>query len=324
VIIDIYSRKTVGWMVASRESAVLAEQLLATTIAAENVPAGQLTIHADRGSSMASKPVALLLADLGVIKSHSRPRVSNDNPYSESQFKTLKYCPSFPGSFTTIEDARAFCADFFDAYNHHHRHAGLGLLTPAVVHAGQAETVRAKRALVLDAAHVRHRNRFRRPPKPTPSAGARLDQPTSSDRGRRSQIVHINCPEQVDRFRSSLAPGRDLRQNRALLAQDVVAEDVGNGSGAAAIQAGSEALKARSAEGALVDHAQQFVAGGVSQVLDLCVAGFADPQSDHSERDEGVRGGAVLSGGAQHGRATPADAAPAPCVADSPTAREDG
>ncbi len=166
VIIDIYSRKTVGWMLATRESAALAEELLAATIAAEKVPAGQLTIHADRGSSMASKPVALLLADLGVVKSHSRPRVSNDNPYSESQFKTLKYCPSFPGSFATIEDARAFCADFFDAYNQHHRHAGLGLLTPAVVHAGQAETVRAKRALVLDAAHARHGNRFRRPPQP--------------------------------------------------------------------------------------------------------------------------------------------------------------
>ncbi len=166
VIIDIYSRKTVGWMVASRESAALAEQLLAATIAAEKVPAKQLTIHADRGSSMASKPVALLLADLGVLKSHSRPRVSNDNPYSESQFKTLKYCPSFPGSFATLEDARAFCAEFFDAYNSHHRHAGLGLLTPAVVHAGQAETVRAERALVLNAAHARHRNRFHRPPQP--------------------------------------------------------------------------------------------------------------------------------------------------------------
>ena len=166
VIIDIYSRKTVGWMLASRESAALAEQLLAATIATEKVPAGQLTVHADRGSSMASKPVALLLADLGVLKSHSRPRVSNDNPYSESQFKTLKYCPSFPGSFATLEDARTFCAEFFDAYNHHHRHAGLGLLTPAVVHGGQAETVRAQRALVLDAAHARHRNRFRRPPQP--------------------------------------------------------------------------------------------------------------------------------------------------------------
>ena len=164
MIIDIYSRKTVGWMVASRESAALAEQLLAATIAAERVPAQQLTIHADRGSSVASKPVALLLADLGVTKRHSRPRVSNDNPYSEAQFKTLTYCPSFPGSFATLHDARVFCAGFFDAYNQHHRHAGLGLLTPAGVHAGQAETVRVKRPLVLDAAHARHRIRFRRPP----------------------------------------------------------------------------------------------------------------------------------------------------------------
>jgi putative transposase len=166
VIIDIYSRKTVGWMVATRESAALAEQLLATTIAAEHVAAGQLTIHADRGASMASKPVALLLADLGVIKSHSRPRVSNDNPYSESQFKTLKYCPSFPGTFATLQDARTFCAEFFHAYNHHHRHAGLGLLTPAVVHDGHAETVRAQRALVLTAAHTQHPHRFRHPPQP--------------------------------------------------------------------------------------------------------------------------------------------------------------
>jgi len=119
-VLDVFSRKTVGWMVATRESATLAEQLLAATIAAENVPAGQLTIHADRGSSMASKPVALLLADLGVTKTHSRPRVSNDNPFSESQFKTLKYCPSFPGKFASLEDARTFCAEFFNAYNHHH------------------------------------------------------------------------------------------------------------------------------------------------------------------------------------------------------------
>ena len=134
-------------MVATRESAVLAEQLLAATIKAENVPAKQLTIHADRGSSMASKPVALLLADLGVTKTHSRPRVSNDNPYSESQFKTLKYCPSFPGTFASLQDARGFCAEFFYAYNHHHRHAGLGLLTPEVVHSGQATTVHASRAM---------------------------------------------------------------------------------------------------------------------------------------------------------------------------------
>ena len=166
VVLDVFSRKTVGWMLATRESAILAEQLLSATILAENVPAGQLTLHADRGSSMASKPVALLLADLGVTKTHSRPRVSNDNPYSESQFKTLKYCPSFPGKFASIEEARAFCADFFYAYNEHHRHAGLGLLTPNVVHSGQAKAVHARRAVVLDAAHARHSNRFRRPPQP--------------------------------------------------------------------------------------------------------------------------------------------------------------
>lgn len=165
-VIDVYSRKTVGWMVASRESATLAEQLLTATILTERVPAGQLTIHADRGSSMASKPVALLLADLGVTKTHSRPRVSNDNPYSESQFKTLKYCPSFPGTFASLEAARGFCAEFFYAYNQHHRHVSLGLLTPNVVHSGQAQAVRARRALVLNAAHTRHSNRFRRPPQP--------------------------------------------------------------------------------------------------------------------------------------------------------------
>ena len=176
-VIDVYSRMTVGWMVATRESAKLAESLLAQTITAENVPAKQLTIHADRGSSMASKPVALLLADLGVINSHSRPRVSNDNPYSESQFKTLKYCPSFPGTFASLEDARAFCAEFFHAYNNHHRHAGLALLTPAVVYTGQAQAVQAKRALVLDAAHARtatgsgaHRSHHASPSRPGSTA----------------------------------------------------------------------------------------------------------------------------------------------------------
>ncbi len=166
VILDVFSRKTVGWMLAARESATLAEALITATVTAENVPAGQLTLHADRGASMASKPVALLLADLGVTKSHSRPRVSNDNPYSEAQFKTLKYCPSFPGQFASIEEARAFCVEFFSAYNEHHRHAGLGLLTPNVVHSGQAHAVRERRALVLDAAHARHANRFRRAPQP--------------------------------------------------------------------------------------------------------------------------------------------------------------
>jgi putative transposase len=161
-VLDVFSRKAVGWLLAARESAALAERLLAETITRERVDRDQLTIHADRGTSMASKPVALLLADLGVTKSHSRPRVSNDNPYSEAQFKTLEYCPDFPSRFGSLEHARQFCVGFFDAYNNHHRHSGLGLLTPAVVHAGRAEHVYTQRAGVLTAAHDRYPDRFRR------------------------------------------------------------------------------------------------------------------------------------------------------------------
>ena len=131
VILDIYSRYVVGWMVASCESAALAGKLIAATCAKQQISQDQLTIHADRGSSMTSKPVTFLLADLGVIQSHSRPHVSNDNPYSESQFKTLKYRPSFPGLFASIQQARAWCQDFFPWYNHEHRHSGLGLHTAA-------------------------------------------------------------------------------------------------------------------------------------------------------------------------------------------------
>ncbi len=140
-IIDIYSRYTVGWMVATRESKELAERLLADTIAKQNIDRDQLTIHADRGSSMASKPVAFLLADLGVTKSHSRPHCSNDNPFSEAQFKTLKYRPDFPQTFGSLEDARAFCASFYRWYNHDHRHSGIGMHTPADVHHGHADAV---------------------------------------------------------------------------------------------------------------------------------------------------------------------------------------
>lgn len=167
VILDIYSRYVVGWMVASRESKILAERLFAETIAKQGVGAGQLTIHADRGSSMMSKPVAFLLADLGVTKSHSRPHVSNDNPYSESQFRTLKYRPDFPDRFTSIEQSRVFCAAFFPWYNHDHRHSGLGLHTPADVHYDRAGAVRAARAGVLDLAYAAHPERFvRKPPEP--------------------------------------------------------------------------------------------------------------------------------------------------------------
>ena len=156
MILDIYSRYAVGWMVAAREAASLAERLLADTIAAQQVEAGQLTVHADRGTSMTSKPVAMLLADLGVTRSHSRPHVSNDNPYSEAQFKTLKHHPTFPAQFRYIQDARAFCQTFFGWYNLEHRHAGIGLLTPADVHYGRAEAVTSARAVVLDAAYAGH------------------------------------------------------------------------------------------------------------------------------------------------------------------------
>jgi putative transposase len=167
VIIDIYSRYVPGWMLARAENATLAEALLADTVAKQNIGHGQLTIHADRGSPMVAKPVAFLLADLGVTKSHSRPHTSNDNPFSESQFRTLKYRPEFPDRFGCYEDAHAFCGRFFHWYNEDHRHSGIGLHTPADVHYGRAEAVRAKRAEVLTGAYLLHPERFvRKPPEP--------------------------------------------------------------------------------------------------------------------------------------------------------------
>jgi putative transposase len=167
VILDIYSRYAVGWMLATRESAVLAEKLIADTAAKQGISRGQLTLHADRGSSMTSKPVAFLLADLGVTQSHSRPHVSNDNPFSEAQFKTLKYRPDFPRQFDSIEAARAHCQRFFVWYNDVHRHGGLGLHTPSDVHHGHAGAVRKQRAVILSAAYSAHPERFvRRPPEP--------------------------------------------------------------------------------------------------------------------------------------------------------------
>ena len=160
VILDIFSRYVVGWMVAPRESAVLAERLIGETYDKQGIQKGQLTLHADRGSSMKSKPVALLLADLGVVKTHSRPQVSNDNPFSESQFKTMKYRPEFPDRFGSIEDARAFGHVFFPWYNDEHHHSALGFLTPAVVHYGNAEGVREKRKQILAAAYAAHPERF--------------------------------------------------------------------------------------------------------------------------------------------------------------------
>jgi putative transposase len=170
VILDVFSRYVVGWMVADGESSELAKRLIADTCGKQAIEPGKLTIHADRGSSMTSKPVAFLMADLGITKTHSRPHVSDDNPYSESHFKTLKYRPGFPERFGSIQDARAFCLDFFAWYNEDHRHSGLGLLAPAVVHYGLATAAIAQRRQVLKDAYLAHPERFvRKPPQPPPA-----------------------------------------------------------------------------------------------------------------------------------------------------------
>jgi putative transposase len=167
VILDVFSRYVVGWMIADREGQELARQFIAETCSKETIPPGQLTIHADRGSSMTSKTVAFMLADLGVTKTHSRPHVSDDNPYSESHFKTLKYRPEFPDRFGSLQDARCFCQGFFTWYNIEHHHSGLGLLTPEVVHTKRGQQVRALRQQTLDAAYATHPERFvHKPPQP--------------------------------------------------------------------------------------------------------------------------------------------------------------
>ncbi len=162
VILDIFSRYVVGWMIAARESAELAEQLIADTLEKQNIAPGTLTLHADRGTSMRSKPVAALLIDLEVAKTHSRPHVSDDNPYSEAQFKTLKYRPDFPDRFGSIEDARAHCQQFFHWYNHDHRHGGHRLhdaRPPSTT--ARATALTAQRAVTLDAAFTAHPIRFK-------------------------------------------------------------------------------------------------------------------------------------------------------------------
>jgi putative transposase len=164
VVLDIFSRYTPGWLVANAEDAVVAKDFLDAAIG-RNLVAPQ-TIHADRGGSMTSKPVSDLMIGLGVSRSHSRPRTSNDNPYSEAQFKTLKYVPDFPERFGSLADAREFCDRFFTAYNHEHRHSGIGMHTPASVHFGTAPEIRAQRQATLDRAHTRHPERFSRRPRP--------------------------------------------------------------------------------------------------------------------------------------------------------------
>jgi len=219
VILDVFSRSVVGWMVAHRESAVLAEKLIRATCTRQGIVPGQLTVHADRGSSMTSKAVALLLSDLGVTKSHSRPHVSNDNPFSEAQFKTLKYRPEFPDRFGSIEDARAFCTAFFAWYNTEHRHSGIGLLTPEDVHLGRAASRLEARAEVLALAYAAHPERFVRGlPKPAaPPTAVWINPPKSplASLGEKNDLV--GAPLSHDRV-----PGEHLRTpNNSALAVSI-------------------------------------------------------------------------------------------------------
>jgi len=196
VILDIFSRYVVGWMVAQRESAALAKRLIEYTCRKQSIDQDQLTLHADRGSSMKSKLVAELLADLGVTKSHSRPSVSNDNPFSESQFKTLKYRPEFPDRFGCLQDARAFCGPFFGWYNTDHHHCGIGFYTPADVHYGRVVLLRARRQAALDAAYERHPERFvhHRPQASYPPIAVWINPPKDKD---------LNVVEQPPRLLSN-------------------------------------------------------------------------------------------------------------------------
>jgi putative transposase len=179
VILDVFSRYVVGWMVAERESASLARRLILETADRQGIEPGELTVHADRGSSMKSKLVAQLLADLGITKTHSRPHVSDDNPYSEAHFRTLKYRPEYPDRFRSLDQARSVSGDLIDWYNNEHHHTGLGLLTPYDVHHGLADTKVAQRARVLEQAYAAHPERFTRgAPKPaTPPKEVWINKP---------------------------------------------------------------------------------------------------------------------------------------------------
>ena len=183
-MLDIFSRYCTGWMVVEgQEAGAVRDWIEGVVIAAGPIPEGTLTIHADRGSAMRSKTVAELLSDLRIGRTHSRPHVSNDNPYSEAGFKTLKYAPDFPGTFGDIQEARAFVGPFLDAYNHHHRHSGIGYHTPASVHFGTAPLVREQRARVLDAAYAAHPERFvnKHPEPPALPGPAWINRPKEVD-----------------------------------------------------------------------------------------------------------------------------------------------
>lgn len=197
VIIDIYSRHVVGWLLAPRESAELAKHLISETCERQRVRNSELIIHSDRGTPMTSKTLALLFADLGITKSLNRPHVSNDNPYSESQFKTLKYQPDFPDRFGSIEDARSFCKRFFAWYNNEHYHSSIGLMTPSTVHYGQATKCVNERQSVLTAAFLRHPERFVRgiPRAMQAPVAAWINPPINKDDGTISGVTIIGTAE---------------------------------------------------------------------------------------------------------------------------------
>ncbi len=184
VMLDIFSRYVVGWLIAPSESAAVAQELMATCCLQQGIVPEQLTIHADRGGPMKSKAVAHLLADLGVTKTHARPYTSNDNPFSEAQFKTVKYRPDYPERFGSLQDARSWARPFFHWYNHQHRHTALALMTPALVHAGRGQQVLQQRQRVLAVAFQAHPERFvHGQPQPGVLPEAVWINPPSSDAG---------------------------------------------------------------------------------------------------------------------------------------------
>ena len=224
VIIDVYSRHVVGWMIAKVESAELAEQLIMETCAKQGIDRDQLTLHADRGSAMRSKAVAELLRDLGVAKSHSRPYTPTDNPYSEAHFKTLKYRPDYPKEFATIAEAREWARAFFKWYNEEHHHTGLGLMTPAVVHYGKAEKVREEWQQVLDAAYAARPERFvqGRPTAPQLPQKVSINQPSKEDEEAVSSAgpaAHDSEPGKQGESRSMVTANLDWDKRLAILAQ---------------------------------------------------------------------------------------------------------
>ena len=231
VILDIFSRYVVGWMLGYRESAELAKKLIEQTVERHDIEPGCLTVHADRGAPMTSKAVAFLLAGLGVTKTHSRPYVSNDNPYSESQFKTMKYRPEFPERFGCYQDAHRFCAEFFPWYNHEHHHSGLGYLTPNEVHYGLAANRREQRAGILKQAYEKNPQRFvcgLPSPALLPTA-AWINKPKEISRTESPEVMNSsmtgieqkngfhNCPITNDQL-----PGRDLARGRNQPSEDRV------------------------------------------------------------------------------------------------------